>query len=50
MAIKILRIDTGSIESLRKGEKAKWKLERQGYNLIDTKIDGITKVVMIYQK
>ena len=41
MAMKMIRVNLGSIESLRKAEKQKSKLENEGYTQIDTKMDGI---------
>ena len=46
----MIRVNLGSIESLRRAEKQKRKLENAGYNQIDTKMDGIEKAILIYKK
>lgn len=44
-----IHIDEMSIDSIKKAERKKARLENQGYNLVNTKC-GITQSVMIYRK
>lgn len=47
---KEIKINWGDSKSIKSGERAKKKLENQGYSLKQTKSVGLEKFVLVYKK